>query len=76
MKPLANPLSRPSGPVTVAMTPTECSHETVLGQKITRIKLVIEPTKSLFLMGHTPGTASTTKRQNYEIENHQFHDYA
>jgi len=38
-------------PHTGAMTPTGCSHETVRGQDITRVKLVLEPVKSVFLVG-------------------------
>jgi hypothetical protein len=43
-----SPLFLPSGPATGAMTPTECSHETVTGQEIMRVKLVRDPVKSVF----------------------------
>jgi hypothetical protein len=56
-----HPLFQPSGAATGAMTPTECAHETVTGQEVARVKLVFEPVTSPFLLGHTPGTASTTK---------------
>jgi hypothetical protein len=32
------------------MTPAKCSRETVLGQEITRVKLVREPVKSVFFV--------------------------
>ena len=44
----ASPLFQPSGPATGAMTPTEYSHESVKAQEVTRVKLVLEPVKSVF----------------------------
>ena len=38
-------------PHTGAMTPTECSHERLKEQDITRVRLTLEPVKSAFLVG-------------------------
>ena len=48
-------------PHTGAMTPTECSHETVKGQEVTRVKLLLEPVKSVFLAGQTFRATNATK---------------
>jgi len=44
-----------------AMTAADCKHETEKGQDVTRVRLVLEPVKSVFLIG-TPAITSDTPR--------------
>jgi hypothetical protein len=44
-----------------AMTPVECSPATEKGQEVTRVRLVLDPVKSVFLTGPTPEKNPTTE---------------
>jgi hypothetical protein len=45
-------------PHTGSMTPIECSHQRLKGQDVTRVRLLLEPVRSVFLIGPSTGQAA------------------